>query len=434
MVNITFIGIGYVGLVHSVMMSQLGYKVFCIDKDKNKICNLNKGILPIYEPKLKEYTILALKAGKIEFFDYYPNIIKTSRVIFIAVDTPQLKSGEPDLSKVFNVINKLQLFINEQSVIVIKSTVPPGTAKKIMEDFLKNYNLNVNVVSNPEFIREGSAVQDFLNPHRIIVGSHKVEADLTLRKLYKTFIDKGIPFISTNNSTAELIKYASNAFLATKITFINEMANLCESIGCNIDQLSLGLGLDSRIGNEFLKVGPGFGGSCFPKDTLGLLKIARNHSQKCYIVDATIKSNNQRIKYLIDKISLILGGNLKGKRFAVLGLTYKADTDDLRNSPAIKLIKALKYKNSQVIAYDLIGMKYISKYIKSLKCASSAEEACKNADAIIIATEWLEFKGLNFKTLIKILKSPTIIDLRNILDAKQVVSLGYNYYPIGYKL
>lgn len=430
--NITFVGIGYVGLVSAVMMSHLGHNITCIDTDQEKILALKKGIFPIYEPGLDEYLISSIKADRLQFVDKYDQQLSNVAAVFITVGTPPLPSGEADLSYIFTVIDNLKQFISKDCTIVIKSTVPPGTSNKLIK-YLAASNPDVQLASNPEFLREGLAVEDFINPDRIIVGTNKVTAARVLEEIYAPLIAKNIPFVSTNLTTAELIKYASNAFLATKIAFINEMANLCEEIDANIEQLSQGVGLDSRIGEKFLQVSPGFGGSCFPKDILALSALAKKYRSDCQVIDAVISANRRRPSDMVYKITSVFGTSLANKTLAVLGLTFKAGTDDLRSSPALEIIKLLKDSGANVIAYDPIGMTQAPQYIEDLQCATSAIEACSNADGVIIATEWPEFKELDFGNLYNVLRSPIIIDLRNILDPNKLKHKGFKYYSIGRK-
>jgi len=427
--NLTFIGTGYVGLVSGVMMSHIGHNVTCLDTDTFKITQLKEGILPIYEPTLDQYLLTNLQEKRLKFVDHYDGDLHHADAIFITLGTPSLPSGEADLRYIFAAIDNVCKFVNKDCILVIKSTVPPGTANQLL-NYLSNKNLRFNIASNPEFLREGCAVNDFLNPDRIVIGTNNEKATNILREIYKPIISNNIPLVSCDLVTSELIKYASNAFLATKIAFINEMANLCEKINANVEQLSFGIGLDHRIGAEFLKAGPGFGGSCFPKDILALSMIAKNHQSDCKLVDAVISANKQRPQYLVDRIANILG-IVQGKAIAVLGLTFKAGTDDVRSSPAIEIIKLLQAKGANVIAFDPVGMNNSAKDLKNIKYADSISEACKDADAIVITTEWMEFKTLDFTNIVAPLKLPIIIDLRNILDSNKLKQKGFKYYSIG---
>ncbi|WPY00991.1 UDP-glucose/GDP-mannose dehydrogenase family protein [Candidatus Trichorickettsia mobilis] len=471
--DIAFIGVGYVGLVSGVMMSYLGHNVTCIDTDVFKIEQLQAGILPIYEPGLEEYFKEELYSGKLNFSTQY-SAVKKAEVIFITVGTPSLASGAADISGVLDAIHNIQdninqdrpllklapveqvlgafgaqdrnvlnvhedpstkvttqlftgvEFQNRSSVIVIKSTIPPGTCRNI-DNALRIKGKQYHIASNPEFLREGCAVQDFLTPDRIVIGTNDDYAKQILTTLYQPLLARDIPFIWTDLATAELIKYAANSFLATKIAFINEMANICEKIDANITELSLGMGSDHRIGMEFLQAGPGFGGSCFPKDILALSQVAKNYDLDCLVLDATIKANNLRSHDMVKKICNIMGTKLLGQVFAIFGLTFKAGTDDIRDSPAIKIIQLLQAEGAIIRVYD----PQIFSPLAGIECINSAIEACVGADAIIITTEWPEFRELDFDIIYQQLKTPIIIDLRNILDVTHLQQKGFKYYAVG---
>ncbi|MGI4776302.1 MAG: UDP-glucose dehydrogenase family protein [Janthinobacterium lividum] len=427
--NITFVGAGYVGLVSGIMMSNFGYNTTCLDTNKTKIEELNKGILPIFEPGLEDYLVKGISNKNLKFTSSYDDNLQKSSVIFITVWTPPMENGEADLSYVFDAIRQLLPHISSDCVIVIKSTVPPGTCQEI-EDLLSAQGLNQSVVSNPEFLKEGSAVADFLLPDRIVVGAKDAQSFEILKEIYRPLISRGVLLVSTDPVTSELIKYASNTFLATKIAFINEMANLCEKISADIKNLTLAMGLDQRIGKDFLKPGPGFGGSCFPKDILALSSIAKNYDTELTVLNAVIESNKDRPAHLVDRIKKIMG-NIAGKTISVLGLTYKANTDDIRNSPAIEIVKLLQEEKASVKAFDPIGNKNASEVLLGVELTNSADEACYSTDAVIIATEWDHFKSLNFKAIFSKVNSPLIFDFRNILDAKLLEEIGFTYYSIG---
>ncbi|ADE30344.1 UDP-glucose dehydrogenase family protein [Rickettsia prowazekii] len=430
--NITFIGSGYVGLVSGIIMGYLGHNVTCLDNDDVKISKLNKKILPIYEAKLDEYLKHALESDRLKFTNIYSNEFRNFDAIFITVGTPSKELGEADLKYVYDAVDKVSKHINKDCLIVIKSTVPPGSCNNIIA-YLKAKGFSFNVASNPEFLREGSAVEDFLYPDRIVVGVNNKESEALLRKIYAPLIEQGAKFLVTNLVTSELIKYVSNSFLATKIAFINEMADLCEKIGANIKDLSQGVGLDQRIGRNFLNAGPGFGGSCFPKDILALNNLVENHKIDCKILKSVIKSNKLRPSNMVAKIATLLDGDLKGRNIAILGLTYKAGTDDVRASPAIEIITILLNKDVYVKAFDPIGLENAKKNLehKNLLYFASAVEACKSVDIIVIATEWSEFKELNWQEIYNLVKSPMIIDLRNILDNEVMKKIGFRYYAVG---
>lgn len=431
--KITFIGTGYVGLVSAIMMAYIGHEVTSIDIDKEKIASLKNSIIPIYEPKLEEYLKIAKEQNRIKFSTEYDDKIFASDAIFVCVGTPELPSGEANLEYIYNSIDCLINFLHEKSVIIIKSTVPPSTCKKI-DSYLKAKNLNCHIVSNPEFLREGSAIEDFLNPDRVIIGVESAHAKSIIAKIYESFSLRNIPILYTDLASSELIKYVSNCFLATKIAFINEIANLSEKIGTNIEDVSLGTGLDRRIGIEFLKAGPGFGGSCFPKDILALKDLAKKNDVNINILDAVIIANNKRPFDMADKILKILeANNIKDPKITFLGLSFKSGTDDLRTSPSLEIIKILQKKEMNIIGYDPISMKYARKFIDNLECADSYLEACNNSDAVIITTEWEEFKFLDFQAIYKKMNSKIIIDLRNILDRDSIVKKGFKYFSIGRK-
>ena len=431
--KITFVGSGYVGLVSGVMMSHLGHFVTCLDIDQDKINKLKNLEPPIFENNLEYYLTQYGNTERLNFICGYNESIYESSAIFIAVGTPQKADGNADLHYIFEAIMSSAKYVNPDCVFVIKSTVPPGTCRQIKELLVQNGFSN-NVVSNPEFLREGSAVHDFLYPDRIILGSESKTALEIIKQIYKPLSDKKIPILETDLITAELIKYASNSFLACKVAFINEMADLCEVIGADINQLSNGVGLDKRIGSAFLKVGPGFGGSCFPKDILALQHLTNDLKSDSLILDAVITANTNRPKLMIQRIKAFLNGQIQGKKIAILGLTYKAGTDDLRSSPVIELINLLWKNDAEIKAYDPQGMPNSSKYFDNkLVCGSSAFEVCIGADAVVVATEWPEFANIDYKKLKLQLNSPHIIDLRNFLDRTMLTKLGYNCYFVGQK-
>lgn len=433
--NITFIGSGYVGLVSGVIMSYLGHNVTCLDNDEAKISKLNKQILPIYETKLDEYFKQALAHSRLEFTSTYNDELKNAEAIFITVGTPSKPSGEADLQYVYEAIDKISPYINRDCLIVIKSTVPPNSCNNII-DYLKGKGFLFDVASNPEFLREGNAVEDFLYSDRIVIGVDNKKSEEILRKIYMPLIDKGANLVVTDLVTTELIKYGSNSFLATKIAFINEMANLCEKIGGNIKDLSKGIGLDKRIGTAFLNAGPGFGGSCFPKDILALNSIMRNNNINCRILEAVIKSNEERPSNMAERISNLLARDLKGKNIAILGLTYKAGTDDVRTSPAIEIIKILLDKGAYIKAFDPMGIENARKILEheNLFYLASVTELFKLADIVVVTTEWSEFTKFNWQAIYDLMKSPIIIDLRNILEAEELRKIGFKYYGIGNKI
>lgn len=430
--KIAFIGTGYVGLVYTVMMAHIGHYVTCVDVDSNKIKKIKNYTAPIYEPRLDEYLKKYVDTEQLYFTDQYDQRLGLVDMIFITVGTPSKANGEAELQYIKEALGKAISYAKKDCLFVIKSTVPPGTCKQLKK-YLEEVSPNnqFNVASNPEFLREGNAIADFLNPDRIIIGSESEKANNLLNQLYKPLTDKGVEIIHTDLNTAELIKYASNSFLASKIAFINEMADLCEVVDADVETLARGIGLDKRIGLDFLKAGPGFGGSCFPKDMLALQHLAQNKEVDILILDAIINTNRDRPNKIIAKILNILDGKIAEKNLAMLGLTYKAHTDDVRNSPAITLIKLLQKANAIVKAYDPKGISQTREYFDDIDCSDDIKDTVKNADAIIIATEWPEFKEIDFGQLRSHLKNQVIIDLRNILNADHLRNLGYRYYAIG---
>jgi UDPglucose 6-dehydrogenase len=435
--NITFIGTGYVGLVSGVMLSYLGHNVTCLDTDSTKIVQLKNNILPIYEPKLAELLPSLTQSGKLKFVDAYSTELQNSRAVFITVGTPPLPSGEADLQYIFVSIDNLCEMVREDCLIVIKSTVPPTTCNKII-DYLQKKKLKFSIASNPEFLREGSAVDDFLNPDRILIGTNDKRSEDLLKEIYLPLTSKNIAIVSTDLVTAELAKYVSNAFLATKIAFTNEMTDLSRGIGANAKELFTIVGLDTRIGKAFLNAGPGFGGSCFPKDISALLQISKHYHLDSKILNAVICSNTQRLHNMVDNIYQIIGKDLSTKNITVLGVTFKAGTDDIRNSPAIQIIQTLLDNGDKITIFDPVGLDNAQKYLeslgyKNLSYADSAVSACQNSDIIVISTEWSEFKDLDWSHIYSKIKSPIIMDLRDILDASKLKDIGFRYYSIGLK-
>ena len=427
--NIVMVGTGYVGLVSGALFAHLGHNVLCIDKNAQKVAALKNGVIPIYEPDLAEYVTKSLTNGKLRF-GAWDEVGATYDAIFIAVGTPPLESGEADLSQIYSATLEAASMCKDSTVIVIKSTVPPSTCKELQR-LLESEGFNHQVASNPEFLREGNAIYDFLHPDRIVFGANASSAFDVLLALYKPLVDNGCKVVQTDTTTSEMIKYASNTFLATKIAFINEMANLCEDLGADIDALSLGVGMDHRIGADFLKSGPGFGGSCFPKDILALSYLAHKHSEPCYVLDAVILSNQKRRKYIVDKIERILGGDIATKKLCVYGLTFKAGTDDVRSSPAIDIVDLLITMGVNVVAYDPEGMENAKMLLPEEIMAASPYDAAIDADAVVILTEWPEFAALDFQKIGNSMRSKVIFDYRNILDCKYLQSLGFEYHRIG---
>ena len=423
------VGAGYVGLVSGTCFADIGNTVYCVDQDKSKVEKLNSGISPIYEPGLDELISKNHAAGRLIFTNDMDKAVKNSDIIFICVGTPTKKNSQSvDLSFFFKAINQIAKITKDKKIIVTKSTVPVGTGD-IAEKKLKRKK-NFDIVSNPEFLREGEAIRDFRYPDRIVVGSNNKKIFKIMKSLYQPLINKGAKFFTTKRRGAELIKYASNAFLATKITFINEIANLCEKTDISIEDISLGMGSDVRIGSRFLRAGPAYGGSCFPKDTKGLLSISDNYKINLSIVKAVVKSNEKRKSLLTKRINKILGNNLKNKKITFLGVTFKPNTDDMRDSNSLVMIPYLSKKGSKISYYDPTGKKKELDKIKNCNFYDNITKSCKNADLIILNTEWDEFKTIDFKKLIKN-KKIRIYDLRNLYSLAEMKRKKISYYSIG---
>ena len=430
--KLCMIGTGYVGLVSGVCFSDLGNTVYCVDKDINKIKSLNNGNIPIYEPGLEEILKKNYKQKRLIFTNDLKKAVLKSNIIFICVGTPTKKNtNSADLKFVFNVVKELKKIIKSYKIIVTKSTVPVTTGDKI-ENILTRLKKNklVDVVSNPEFLREGEAIRDFIYPDRVVVGTNSKKANKILQSLYLPIIKKKSKYFNTSRRGAELIKYASNAFLATKISYINELANLCEKTDVDIKDVSIGIGSDQRIGERFLRAGPAYGGSCFPKDTRALIDTAKKFKSNLSIVDTVIKSNENRKKLLTKKIDKILQGKIKNKVITFLGVTFKPNTDDMREASSIPMIKYLNKKKCAINYYDPTGEKNEFKRLKNVKYYSTINEACSNSDLIIIHTEWNDFKLINFKKIVK--KDNFIIyDMRNIYSPDKMKKLNIKYFGIG---
>ena len=426
------IGTGYVGLVSGVCFADLGNDVVCVDKDIFKINKLKKGIIPIYEPGLSELVKKNYKSGRLSFTTNLSEAIKNSQVIFICVGTPTKKnSNAADLSQVFNVAKEIGKFIKSFKIIVTKSTVPATTGDKIEKILLKiAKRKNFSVISNPEFLREGTAINDFFFPDRIVIGTSDKRANKLMNSLYAPLLSKGAKYVKSSRRGAELIKYASNAFLATKITFINELANLSEKIGVNIEDISIGMGLDKRIGGRFLRAGPAYGGSCFPKDTRAIVDTAKEFKTDLSIIKNVIKSNENRSKILLNRVSKLLKNKIKNKRITFLGVTFKANTDDMRESSSLVMIPSLISKGAKIKYYDPSGYKKDFDKFKNVSFSENIKSACIDADMIIIHTEWNDFKALNFKKLSS-KKNVIVYDMRNILSPDKMKKDKINYFGIG---
>ena len=429
--KICMIGSGYVGLVSGACFAELGNNVICLDKNLNKISNLKNGVIPIYEPGLEELIQRNVKQKRLQFSTNISKSIIKSDIIFICVGTPtKIKSNEADLKYIFQVVKDLKKNLNKYKIIVTKSTVPVTTGDKIQKLLTTKTNKKLfDVVSNPEFLREGEAIRDFMFPDRVVVGTNSKKANNVLKNLYSPIIKKKGRYFNTSRRAAEVIKYAANAFLATKITFINEIANLCEKLNVDVTDVSLGIGTDERIGARFLRAGPGYGGSCFPKDTRALISTSKKFKTNLSIVKSTINSKENRHKYLLTKIKEILNNNLKSKKITFLGVTFKACTDDMRDSASLKLIPYLIKKGAKVSYYEPTGIKKDFDK-KKVVYFNNIKDACKNSDLLIIHTEWNEFKQLNFKRL-KSEKKFKIYDLRNLYSPKKMKNKNIDYFSIG---
>ena len=439
--NISIIGTGYVGLVSGACFSEFGFNVTCIDKDKNKIDNLNKGLIPIYEPSLEDLVKKNVKAKRLFFSNNLCEDFKNSDLIFIAVGTPtNIENNKADLKYVFQVAKEIADLIDlndKPKLIVTKSTVPVGTGKKI-EEYVLNHrkelqlNKHFEVASNPEFLREGSAIEDFMRPDRVICGVESNFSKAILEKLYRPLNLRETPILFSGRETAELIKYASNGFLATKITFINEMADICEKVGADIQEVAKGIGLDGRIGSKFLHSGPGFGGSCFPKDTRALSEIAKEAGTKSRIIDNVIKVNETRKINMVEKIKDTLSP-LENKSISILGLTFKPNTDDMRESPSLVIVPELVKITREIKVYDPAGMPEAKKMkeFNGVKWKNNTYDCIKSTDAIVLITEWNEFRALDLDKVKMLLNSPVIIDLRNIYKPASMNELGFKYVSIG---
>lgn len=430
--HIGIIGTGYVGLVSGACFAEFGLFVTCVDRDVKKIRALKKGKVPFYEPGLNELVKRNLEQGRLEFTTRIERAVESSLVIFIAVGTPRRGDGSADLRYVEQVAGEIAETINGYKVIVMKSTVPVGTGEKMTKIVSRNLKeqADFDIVSNPEFLREGSAIEDFMRPNRVIIGANSQQAIAIMRDLYKPLYLIETPFVITNIETAELIKYASNSFLATKISYINEMAGLCEKVGADIHMVAKGMGIDKRIGSKFLHPGPGYGGSCLPKDTNALLKLAEQHDVELGIVKAATKANERQRESVLTKIKDALGV-LKGKTIAVLGLSFKPNTDDIREAPSLYIIKKLMKEKASIRAYDPVSMKEAQKIIPSIKYCKNAYEAVKGADALVIVTEWNQFRNLDLDRIKKLLKEPYFFDLRNVYEPRKLKEKGFKYFCTG---
>ena len=431
--KITMIGSGYVGLVSGACFSDFGHDVVCVDKDASKIEALHAGRMPIYEPGLDQLVATNVAAGRLTFTTDLASAVAGADAIFIAVGTPSRRGdGHADLTYVFEATKEIAAAVTGPTVVVTKSTVPVGTGDRV-EEILREErpDIDIAVVSNPEFLREGAAIGDFKRPDRIVIGSEDARARDVMREVYRPLYLNESPILFVSRRTSELIKYAANAFLATKITFINEIADLCEAVGANVQDVSRGIGLDNRIGAKFLHAGPGYGGSCFPKDTLALLKTAEDHESPVHIVEAVVKVNDSRKRAMGRKVLHALGDEPRGKTVAVLGLTFKPNTDDMRDAPSLAVVQSLQDAGVTVRAFDPEGMEAAKAMMPDVIFCKDAYEAAAGADAVTIVTEWDTFRALDLRRLASVMAAPVMVDLRNVYRPDDVRKLGFAYSSVG---
>ena len=431
--RIAMIGAGYVGLVSGACFSDFGHHVICVDKDEAKIAALKSGEIPIHEPGLAELVASNVRQDRLAFDDQVKPAVAGADVVFIAVGTPSRRGdGHADLSYVFAAAREIARSLSKFTVVVTKSTVPVGTSDEV-ERLMRQENPDADfaMVSNPEFLREGAAIRDFKHPDRIVIGTDDPRARKVIAEVYRPLHLNAPPILYTDRRTAELTKYAANSFLATKVAFINEIADLAEKVGANVQEVARGIGLDNRIGSKFLHAGPGFGGSCFPKDTMALIKTGQDNETPLRIIETVVAVNDQRKRAMARKVANALGGNLRGKSIAVLGLTFKPNTDDMRDAPSVPLVTALQDMGAQVRAFDPVGMPQARKILENVTFCDSAYDCAKGAHAIVIVTEWEQFRALDLPKMASIMASSVIVDLRNIYSPEEVIRNGFHYCGIG---
>jgi UDPglucose 6-dehydrogenase len=431
--RVAMIGTGYVGLVSGACFADFGHEVICVDKDKAKIAALLRGEMPIYEPGLNDMVGVNMRAARLKFTSELAGAVADADAVFIAVGTPSRRGdGFADLSFVYDAAREIARALDGFTVVITKSTVPVGTGDEV-ERIIRETRPDVAcaVVSNPEFLREGAAIRDFKHPDRIVIGTTEARARELMSELYRPLYLNRSPIMFTDRRTAELIKYAANAFLATKITFINEIADLAEKVGADVQEVARGMGLDNRIGSKFLHAGPGYGGSCFPKDTVALIKTAQDHASPLRIVEAVAAVNDARKRAMARKVSAALGGELRGKTVAVLGLTFKPNTDDMREAPSIPLITALQDLGAKVRAYDPAGMEQAKSLIANVTFCGDAYSCAEGASVLVIVTEWEQFRALDFDRLKTVMAQPIVVDLRNVYRAEEIVRQGFVYESVG---
>ena len=430
--RIAMIGTGYVGLVSGACFADFGHRVCCVDKDASKIDGLNAGLMPIWEPGLEALVKVNVEHGRLTFSTDLPAAVDGAEAVFIAVGTPTRRGdGHADLTYVFEAVRELAKVIRPGTVVVTKSTVPVGTGDRIEQILREEGVTEVAVASNPEFLREGAAIADFKHPDRIVVGAENGRAQDVLREIYRPLFLNRAPILITSRRTAELTKYAANAFLAVKISFINEIADLCEAVDADVQDVARGIGLDNRIGPKFLHAGPGYGGSCFPKDTLALLQTADGVGVDQRIVRTTVQVNDDRKNQMVERVARALGGNVSGKRVGVLGLAFKPNTDDMREAPSIPLIHALVERGASVSAFDPVARQQAEQVLSGIEFADDAYGAADNADALVIVTEWDEFRALDLERIAASLHGKILVDLRNVYDRSDAEEAGLTYYGVG---
>jgi UDPglucose 6-dehydrogenase len=431
--RLAMIGSGYVGLVSGACFAEFGVNVIGVDKNADKITRLQKGEIPIYEPGLDELVKKNMAAGRLSFTTDLKSAVAGADAVFIAVGTPTRRGdGHADLSYVYEAAKEIADALTGYTVIVDKSTVPVGTAtevEKIIRE--RRPDAKFDVCSNPEFLREGAAIDDFMHPDRVVIGSSSAKAEAVMRQLYQPLLALETPILFTTREAAELIKYAANGFLAMKITFIHEIADLCERLGADVQDVARGIGLDSRIGKRFLQPGPGYGGSCFPKDTLALMRTAQEAGAPVKLIEATVDVNNERKKAMAQKVIESVGGSVEGKKVAVLGLAFKADTDDMRDSPAIDIVNELQKAGAKVHAFDPVAMTEAAKVLQNVTYGKDVYDVCDNADVAVIVTEWKEFRALDLGRMRETMAAPVLVDLRNLYEPQQVVDAGFIYASVG---
>ncbi len=430
--DIAVIGTGYVGLVTGAGLADFGNDVVCVDVDVKKIDALQNGQIPIYEPGLDHLVSKNVKEGRLRFTTDLNEAISGARAIFIAVGTPPKADGSADLRFVEQVAHSIAEHMNGPKLIITKSTVPIGTGRMI-EGIIASHDTGhkASIVSNPEFLREGSAIEDFMKPDRVVIGASDTESADLMKEIYAPLHSLEIPFVVTNVESSELIKYAANGFLATKITFINEIAVVCEKVGADVHDVAIGMGLDTRIGPKFLQAGPGFGGSCFPKDTSAMAEISRRHGYEFQIMEAVLRVNDAVKMRMIDKIVQAVDGGVKGKTIGVLGLAFKPETDDMRDSPAIPIIQGLQARGARIRAYDPQAMENAKQFFEDIEYCHDAYATAEGSDALVLATEWNVFRALDFDRVKKALNAPVLVDLRNVYDVNRMRALGFSYTSVG---